>query len=184
MKDGSNFSFGCLKYVFIAGFLFFGFVVLATSRGPSDPTSIGQSQRPSEQAPGASDSSLAPAPNEGFTEPPQKDSRKLSVGECYSDGVSPQAVFSQSCAESHDGEVVGIAAFDEEDFPAGGISEQWAASACGAYFSDSVKRQLSDESLMFNSSRPSEAGWEAGDRSIICMVERGFHEAPLVGRLS
>jgi len=174
MKDGSNFSFGCLKYVFIAGFLFFSFVVLSTSHRSSDPVS---------QSTGEPASAVAPAPNEGFKEPPQQESRELSAGECYDNGESPLAVFLQSCTDSHDGEVVGIATYDARDYPTGGISDQQAERACGAYFSDSVRQRLSDESLMFNSSRPSPASWKNGDRSIVCMIERGFHEPPLPGRL-
>jgi Septum formation len=174
-KDGSNFSLGCLKYVFIAAAVFFSIIVLTDTLGSPNPvTSRQQDELPAP----------APAPNEETTEYTRKETRDLSAGDCYSNEISPKTVILQTCAESHDGEVVGIATLKEGVFPAGGVSDQRAAAACGAHFSTGIRRRLSDESLMFNSSRPGEEEWNAGDRSIVCMIERGFHEAPLVGRLS
>jgi hypothetical protein len=100
----------------------------------------------------------------------------IREGDCFDDGdltaeelVEVAAV---PCAEPHDNEVYAVfdIANQDETFPGDDSLAARANEACYQLFEDFVGIAYEDSALDFFPITPTKAGWEDGDREVICAV--------------
>ena len=109
--------------------------------------------------------------------------RKLAVGDCFDLGMTTDAVYSQPCDGSHDGEVTARPEQAAGNYPGAKVLQSQIDAACHDSLGGDVQARLTDEQLALQVVIPNPVDWASGDRSGICLVSRGTHEAPLEGRL-
>jgi hypothetical protein len=97
----------------------------------------------------------------------------LDVGTCFDDTEESQvsSVPEVDCAEPHDNEVFAVFDYTETDtFPGSEALNAAATDLCIAQFQDYVGVAYDDSRLEVLTIIPTEAGWENGDREVICSV--------------
>lgn len=99
---------------------------------------------------------------------------ELDEGACYAGELDGQAAADPDdevdCDEPHDLEVYAVIGIQSETFP---DLEQLAAEAdvvCGAAFVDYVGAAEADTTVRFATIYPTEAGWDAGNTSVRCVL--------------
>lgn len=104
---------------------------------------------------------------------------ELTVGDCFNEsemnsalmGSEVQGVPVVDCSEPHDSEFFYSEILPEGDFPGTESVNASAEEACfGQPFTDFVGVEFAVSEIYASFLTPIEAGWEAGDREILCYV--------------
>lgn len=98
------------------------------------------------------------------------------VGDCLAEWPDVADVTTRadvvSCEEEHLSEVIGVVAMPELDRPPRGDElEYFVDDACRLAFADYVGISYDDSELWFGGVPPDEEAWQAGDRSLYCLLE-------------
>jgi hypothetical protein len=106
---------------------------------------------------------------------------ELEPGDCFDFTASAAVEFDHvdqsPCAASHDAEVLGKVAFEEEEYPGSAWLNGVLANKCNrvveTYFSDTYGGP--NEGLMLSWIVPTEASWDEGFHAAVCVAaaERG-----------
>ncbi|AFR06267.1 septum formation family protein [Nocardiopsis alba ATCC BAA-2165] len=104
---------------------------------------------------------------------------ELTVGDCFNESEMNSALMSSEvqgiplidCSEPHDSEFFYSEILPEGDFPGTESVNASAEEACfGQPFTDFVGVEFAVSEIYASFLTPIEAGWEAGDREILCYV--------------
>jgi hypothetical protein len=102
-------------------------------------------------------------------EPGEVDLRSLHRGECFDTGRVVIWVMRMSCADDHDGEVLGQVT---------GVNETADMdSVCARVYSTTVRQLMADGQLQ------TQNVWNPADHTTTCTAVRGNHTVPLSGHL-
>ncbi len=96
-----------------------------------------------------------------------------TAGDCLlleSDGFVVTDTVTVDCDEPHDAEVYLTSTFPEGDFPGDGALADTADSACFDAFEGYVGTPYVDSVYYYDWLVPTEDGWEAGDRELLCTL--------------
>ena len=104
---------------------------------------------------------------------------ELTVGDCFNEAEMETALMGEEvsgiplidCSEPHDSEFFYSEILPEGDFPGTESVNASAEEACfGQPFTDFVGVEFAVSEIYASFLTPIEAGWEAGDREILCYV--------------
>jgi hypothetical protein len=116
-----------------------------------------------------------PAPATTFSPAVEIDLRTLERGDCYYSAIDPDRGSVTSCADAHDGEVVGSVPLA----PQSALSDAQLGALCRPLLTAGLIHLVDEEVLALTWSLPA-----AGSDTLTCRLERGIHVAPLEGPLA
>jgi hypothetical protein len=116
-----------------------------------------------------------PVPATTFSPAVEIDLRTLRRGDCYDSAIDPDRGSAASCADAHDGEVVGSVPLR----PPTELSEAQLAALCRPLLTAGLIHLVDEEVLTLTWSLPT-----AGSTALTCRLERGIHEPSLQGPLA
>jgi len=90
----------------------------------------------------------------------------LEAGECWNEVANPDDVRIVDCDQPHDGETFATVPHNSVSFPGQAALDRFGASECGARLDRYAPDATLDVSVAWT--YPTGAGWEAGERSVVC----------------
>lgn len=107
----------------------------------------------------------------------------IQIGDCLQlpDALEVTSVEAVPCAEPHDAQAFGEATIVSGDAYVEDVVWEAAINECYPKFAGFVGTSYEESELYFDVFYPSPEGWEAGDRSVTCMLLPAEIDGQLVG---
>ena len=146
--------------------------------GEEAAVETGSTVAPATESPTSPAAETSPPPQEEETAPAEGvevDVFKLEVGDCF---IEPQdaeeeliySVQVVPCSEPHSDEIFALVPLPDGDFPGLDAIDSQAEELCKAEFEGFVGLSYKESDLDFWVITPTEEGWRAGDREVLCNI--------------